>query len=108
MALAKQLNEEGVPPPRGHSMGWAPTCIREILRRELYRGVLVWNKTQAIVRGGKETFRKRPESEWLRVEAPDLRIVPETCGNGAEHRSTGDPLNTSAMPMDGSMAIPQG
>ena len=77
VALAKQLNEEGVPPPRGHAMGWAPTCIREILRRELYRGMLVWNKTQAIVRGGKETFRKRPESEWLRVEAPELRIVPE-------------------------------
>ncbi|MET0515346.1 MAG: recombinase family protein [Nitrospiraceae bacterium] len=51
--------------------------MREILRRELYRGEVIWNKTQAIVRGGKETSRKRPESEWLRVDAPELRIVPE-------------------------------
>ena len=108
VALAKQLNEEGVPPPRGHSMGWAPTCIREILRRELYRGVLVWNKTQAIVRGGKETFRKRPESEWLRVDAPELGSFRKSCGNGAAHRSREDPRSISAMPMGDSMAIHQG
>jgi hypothetical protein len=26
--------------------GWAPTAIREMLHREMYRGVIVWNRTQ--------------------------------------------------------------
>jgi site-specific DNA recombinase len=75
--LAKQLNAEGVPPPRGDRRGWAHSCIRAILLRELYRGVVVWNKTQAIMRRGTKTSRKRPEAEWLRFDAPDLRIIPE-------------------------------
>ena len=74
--LAKDLNGEGVPPPRGHRHGWAPSCVRAILHRELYRGVVVWNKTQSIHRGGTQTSRKRPQSEWLTIDAPDLRIIP--------------------------------
>ena len=75
--LAKELNGEGVPPPRGHRRGWAPSCIRAMLHRELYRGMVVWNKTQAIMRHGTKTSRKRPEADWLRFDAPDLRIIPE-------------------------------
>jgi hypothetical protein len=33
--IAKTLNRERVAPPRGDHLGWAPTAIREILRREL-------------------------------------------------------------------------
>lgn len=75
-AIAKELNAQGVRPPRGKD-GWAPTGIRSMLRRELYRGVVVWNKTQAIMRHGTKTSRKRPEQEWLRFDAPELRIIPE-------------------------------
>jgi DNA invertase Pin-like site-specific DNA recombinase len=74
--IAKELNAHGVPPPRG-THGWAPTCLRAMLRRPLYRGVVVWNKTQAIHRGGTQTSRKRPAHEWLTFDAPDLRIIPE-------------------------------
>jgi DNA invertase Pin-like site-specific DNA recombinase len=76
-ALAKDLNADKVPPPRKGGKGWAPSCIREILRRELYRGHVIWNKTQAIHRGGTRKSRKRPEHDWIRLEAPDLRIVSE-------------------------------
>lgn len=48
-----------------------------MLYRELYRGVVVWNKSQKIVRGGTRAQRRRPVEEWLRLEAPELRIVPE-------------------------------
>lgn len=75
--IAKELNAQGVPPPRGHRRGWAPTCIRAMLHRPLYRGVVVWNKTQSIHRGGTQTSRKRPEAEWLTFDAPDLRLIPE-------------------------------
>jgi DNA invertase Pin-like site-specific DNA recombinase len=75
--IAKSLNAEGIGPPGCHGRGWAPTAVREILRRELYRGVMVWNRTRKAHRGGTKRQEKRPESEWLRLEAPDLRIVAE-------------------------------
>jgi site-specific DNA recombinase len=73
--LAHRLNEEGVKPPRGR--GWAPSGIREMLHRSLYRGEIVWNRSQKIVKGGTKKQRKRHESEWLRFEAPELRIIPD-------------------------------
>lgn len=73
--IAKTLNADGVPPPRGHRHGWAWSCIRAILYRPLYRGTVVWNKTKAISRGGTKTSTKRPASEWETIDAPELRIV---------------------------------
>src|SRR5678816_1066683 len=62
---------------RAPPLGWCPTALRDILRRELYRGVVYWNRTQTIQRGGTRMQRKRPESQWLRIEAPECRIVSE-------------------------------
>jgi hypothetical protein len=43
----------------------------------LYKGVVVWNKTQSIYKGGTQAVRRRPESEWLRLpHNPDLEIIP--------------------------------
>jgi len=75
-AIAKALNDDGVPPPRGHRRGWAGTCVRAILLRPLYRGVVVWNKTKSISRGRTKTSVRRPQSEWETIDAPELRIVP--------------------------------
>lgn len=74
-SIAKQLNAEGVPPPRGHQRGWAPSCIRAILHRPIYRGTIIWGQTQAILRHGTTTSRRRPKSEWLQVKAEELRII---------------------------------
>src|SRR5437899_766673 len=38
--IAKKLNAEGVPAPRGGSGSWAGTAIRDMLSRSLYRGVV--------------------------------------------------------------------
>jgi len=73
--IAKLLNEEGIPSPRGD--GWAPTAIREMLYRELYRGQIVWNKTQRADCAGTKKKRERDQREWVRLEAPKLRIVPD-------------------------------
>ncbi len=74
--IAKRLNEEGVPAPRQSPRGWAPTAVREILRRPLYKGEIVWNQLQKIVRGGTKKRRERDEKDWIRLDAPDLRIIP--------------------------------
>jgi site-specific DNA recombinase len=84
--MAKALNAEHVPPPRGDGKGWAPTAIREMLYRPLYRGEVVWNKSQKINRGGTKKQRKRPAEEWIRLEAPELRIVSEDLWTAAHDR----------------------
>jgi site-specific DNA recombinase len=84
--IAKTLNAEHVAPPREDGRGWAPTAIREILHRELYRGVVVWNRTQKIMRRGSRAQRKRPLDQWLRLDAPELRIVSDELWNAVYER----------------------
>lgn len=79
--IARQLNEEGVPPPRGTKKktrpSWVYTAIREMLRRDLYRGRIVWNRRKYKKKPGsnKRISVPRPESEWVITEEPELRIV---------------------------------
>ena len=66
------------PPPNTR---WAPSTVRSILTREMYRGVQVWNKTRKrndwmkVERSRRN--RQRPESEWMRIPADHLRIVSD-------------------------------
>lgn len=73
--ITKHLNEERIPAPRQSPRGWAPTAVREILHRPLYRGEIVWNQHEKIVRGGTKKRRQRDEKDWIRIDAPDLRII---------------------------------
>ena len=56
--------------------GWAPTGIREMLRRETYIGRVVWGKTRWVDRGGTKVKVRRPEAERLRRDGSD---VPGMC-----------------------------
>ncbi len=79
--IAKTLNREGVAPPRGSKRkvrpNWVYTAVREMLRRELYVGRLIWNKRKYVKRPGtnKRVSVSRPEQEWTIVDAPELRII---------------------------------
>lgn len=79
--IAKTLNHECVPSPRPRSGNryatWSPTCIREMLRRDLYVGKVVWNTSRFVKTPGtnKRVRRPRPESEWRVVPHPELQIV---------------------------------
>ena len=79
--VTKKLNREGVlspQPQRGRlERSWSPGAIRTILLNERYTGKLVWNRKRKIrnPETGRRVFRARPESEWVRREAPQLRIV---------------------------------
>jgi site-specific DNA recombinase len=84
--IAKALNADGIAPPRTRRLGWAPTAVREILYRDLYRGLIVWDKLQKVVKRGTKTRRARPESEWTRVEAPALRIVDDALWDQVRER----------------------
>jgi site-specific DNA recombinase len=82
--ISKTLNAEGAPAPRRKYKGriqecWVPSSIKEITRNELYHGVRFWNRTQKVLNpsDGMKIKRNKPQSEWVRVEVPDLRIVSE-------------------------------
>jgi site-specific DNA recombinase len=75
--IAKSLNDEGIPPPRGGN-GWAPSALREMVRRPLYRGEIVWNKSKKTHRGGTKKQIPRPADEWERISAPELRIISDS------------------------------
>jgi hypothetical protein len=46
-----------------------------MIRRPLYKGEIVWNELQKVDRGGTKKCRRRDEKNWIRVDAPDLRII---------------------------------
>ena len=81
--IAHALNAEKIPPPRPRSTNryatWCPSAIREMLRRELYIGRVVWNRSRFVKVPGtnKRVARPRPKSEWRIVEKPELRIVSD-------------------------------
>jgi site-specific DNA recombinase len=85
--IAKRLNAEGKTPAR-HGHGWAPTAIREILLRTVYRGELLWNRTRKRDPWGRKRQLARPESDWLRFEASELRIVDDGLWQRVQTRMT--------------------
>ena len=85
-AIAGYLNKKGIPKPRaqqGRKDGWSVSTIRAVLERPLYRGIKRWGRTKKaygreLGHGGKEKGQiLRPEKEWMHIEVPDLRIVPQ-------------------------------
>jgi site-specific DNA recombinase len=88
-SIAKGLNAEAAACPRsqqGRPRGWAPSSVREVLYRELYRGVIVWNRTCKRDNWGKHRPRARAEQEWIRTTAPELRIVDEALWTSVHER----------------------
>ncbi len=79
--IAVTLNDERVeaPLPRRHDRprSWSPSSVQAILARVLYRGEIVWNRQRKRDQWGVKRYLDRPEHEWIRVSAPDLRIVSD-------------------------------
>ncbi len=95
-AIARTLNGEGAPGPRGRA--WRDTTIRGhatrrtgILRNDLYDGRLVWNKQRYIKdpSTGKRLARPNPREEWIVHEMPALRIVDDDLWAAVQRRLDG-------------------
>ena len=92
-AIAHQLNKEGVTAPSGKS--WGQSTIngnRErgngILNNELYIGLLTWNRQRYIKNPdtGTRVSRMNPESEWIRKDVPELRILDQELWDKVKER----------------------
>lgn len=68
---------------------WCPTAIREMLRREIYIGRIVWNKSKWIKKPetNNRVRRPRPQSEWKISDRPELRIVPQKVWEAVQHKN---------------------
>jgi DNA invertase Pin-like site-specific DNA recombinase len=82
--IVETLNREGISAPydgRNYSKptgrGWSKNQVSLMLTNERYIGVVVWNKREFFRHPitKKRQARWRPESEWKRLERPDLRII---------------------------------
>lgn len=91
-AIAKRLNDEGVPAPRsqhGRPAGWAPSSLRCLIFRDLYRGVAVWNRTQKRNAWGQAKRRDRAADDWISTPAPALRVVSDELWQAAHRQIAG-------------------
>jgi site-specific DNA recombinase len=89
--ITKALNEAGAPAPRAQRArpnAWAPSSVREVLYREAYRGIAVWNKTRKRNIDGAHKVTDREESDWMRTDAEHLRIVSDALWQVAHGRLT--------------------
>ncbi|MCW8059127.1 recombinase family protein [Agrobacterium tumefaciens] len=91
--IAAELNRENIPSPTGKR--WNDATIRGnraissgILNCELYIGVIRWNRQKKLKNPdtGRFAYRLNPESEWIRAEAPELRIVPQDLWDAAKRQ----------------------
>jgi DNA invertase Pin-like site-specific DNA recombinase len=88
-AIAKMLNAEGAISPRaqrGRSQSWAPSSVREVLFRDVYRGVVTWNRTRKRNQWGVQKQADRPAADLITVPSPALRIVDEDVWSAAHSR----------------------
>ncbi len=92
-AIAKKLNTEQIPGPRGKA--WRDTAIRGhrirgtgILNNELYIGRLIWNRLRYIKdpETGRRVSRLNPQNEWVITDVPELRIVDDALWAKAKQR----------------------
>ena len=107
--IAKRLNADGIRSPRGGL--WNQSTIRGdpkklvgILNNPLYRGKLVWGRREWRKDPDSDRrerrYRLRDESEWVRIDVPDLRIVEDAL---AAHAS--EELERRKVPERGGNAV---
>ncbi len=82
--IASRLNADNVPGPTGglwnaSSINGSRQRRNGILNNELYLGCIVYNRQRCVKDpdSGRRKFRANPESEWIRVDVPHLRIIDD-------------------------------
>ena len=91
--IAKILNAERAASPRpqrNRPAGWVDSSVREALHRDLYRGLITWNRTRKRDKDGQIRQRPRPATEHVSVPAPLLRIVSDELWQAAHRRIEAD------------------
>ncbi len=93
MGIAKALNRDKIPSPqnsraRKEGSQWSTSAIQDILRNEKYKGVYVWNVSYQSEhpKTGQLIKVKKAAHEVIRLERPEIRILPDTLWEAAAAR----------------------
>lgn len=93
--IAQLFNREGLLNPTGQERrgakkagsAWASSNIREVLRRDLYRGAVAYGKTRREDRDGRTKIKMMvPKEQWITRTDESLRIVSDTLWQAAHRR----------------------
>ena len=93
VTIAAKLNEAGAPSPRGR--GWIGSSVAAVIDNSMYLGQIIFNKSKWVARSRKQRRaaglgrRKRVENdpaEWIRQNAPELRILTDEVWRAAQAR----------------------
>ncbi|HYN07173.1 MAG TPA: recombinase family protein [Vicinamibacterales bacterium] len=98
--IAHALNAEAAPSPRaqqGRRHGWCASSVREVLRRPLYRGEIVWGRARKRDTVGQVAPALQPSGVWLRRAAPELRVVSAELAALVDARFDGQRARTLRM-----------
>lgn len=92
-AIVKRLNAEGIPSPSGGK--WRVSAINGdrvrangILRNNLYRGVMVYERTHKVYhhKTRRRLIRSNPLSQWRSIDVPHLRIISDAQWDEVQQR----------------------
>lgn len=108
--ICRRLNRDGIKPPRGRA--WIQSVLNGnakrgygILLNEIYVGRIVWNRVRMIKDPdtGRRVSRVNPVDEWVRADAPQLRIITQELWDRAHavktHRSH-EPFHLAREPRE--------
>ena len=87
--IAHTLNDDAAPCPRaqqGRVKGWCASSVREVLKRPLYRGEIVWGKSRKRGDDGQVAPTRQTRATWLHTPAPELRLVSEKLAASVDAR----------------------
>jgi hypothetical protein len=65
---------------------WAPSSVRAVLYRDLYRGEVMWNATRKRDSWGRKKRQARAAEDWIHLSSPVLRIVSDDLWRTAHAR----------------------
>ena len=82
--VALRLNAEGIAAPydgaayrKRQGRGWSQVTVANLLRNRRYIGEVVFNRRRFVRTGNGTRTLLNPESEWITIQRPELRIVGE-------------------------------
>jgi site-specific DNA recombinase len=73
-------------PQRARRAGWAASSVRTVLFPRVVSGRVLWSRNRKRNVFGQRHLNPRDPSEWVRLEAPELWIVPEALWLAAHAR----------------------
>ena len=86
--LKRYFNGERPPSPRTGTGSWAPSSVNSILHNVRYTGVIPYGKHRKKLDLAEGTKKRVKQAEYLKIDAPNLRIVDATLSRAVEERQT--------------------